>query len=94
MMIEDCTIRSERTALYNGSTDAVTTVKNSTLIRDGSNDYVVFANSGTVSLEGTVNLTGKIFENSENGGKVTVLAGTYKLLLHFLCGRRHLHRHR
>ena len=71
LMIEDCTIRSELTALYNGATDAVTTVKNSTLIRDDSNEYVVFANSGTVSLEGTVNLSGIIY------GNVTVLPGTY-----------------
>ena len=71
LMIEDCTIRSELTALYNGATDAVTTVKNSILIRDDSNEYVVFANSGTVSLEGTVNLSGIIY------GNVTVLPGTY-----------------
>ena len=73
LMIEDCTIRSELTALYNGATDAVTTVKNSTLIRDDSNEYVVFANSGTVSLEGTVNLSGIIY------GNVTVLPGTYNI---------------
>ena len=71
LMIEDCTIRSDSAALYIGSTDAVTTVKNSTLSRDNSVEYVVFCDGGTISLEGTVNLSGIIY------GNVTVLPGTY-----------------
>ena len=77
LTIDQCTISSASDcALYSGNADAVTTVKNSTLSRT-DDWYVVFCNSGTISLKCTVNLTGKIFENSENGGKVTVLAGTY-----------------
>ena len=77
LTIDQCTISSASDcALYSGNADAVTTVKNSTLSRT-DDWYVIFCNSGTISLECTVNLTGKIFENSENGGKVTVLAGTY-----------------
>ena len=74
LTIDQCTISARYSALYNGSGAA--TVKNSTLSRT-DNSYVVFLEKGTVSLEGTVNLTGTIFENSENGGNVTVLAGTY-----------------
>ena len=77
LTIDQCTISTNISALYSGVADAVTTVKNSTLIRDDSNEHVVFANSGTISLEGTVNLTGTIYEDSEGGGKVTVLPGTY-----------------
>ena len=77
LTIDQCTISSASDcALYSGNADAVTAVKNSILSRT-DDWYVVFCNSGTISLESTVNLTGKIFENSENGGKVTVLAGTY-----------------
>ena len=71
LMIEDCTIRTDRSALYSGSTDAVTTVKNSTLIRNPDSEYVVFCDGGTISLEGTVNLSGIIY------GNLTVLPGTY-----------------
>ena len=71
LMIEDCTIRSDSAALYIGSTDAVTTVKNSTLIRNPDSEYVVFCDGGTISLEGVVNLSGTIY------GNVTVLPGTY-----------------
>ena len=77
LTIDQCTISSASgSALYSGNADAVTTVKNSTLSRT-DDWYVIFCSSGTISLECTVNLTGKINENSENGGKVTVLAGTY-----------------
>ena len=71
LMIEDCTIRSDFTALYSDDSNAVTTVKNSTLIMNPDSGYVVFCNLGTISLEGTVNLSGII------DGNVTVLAGTY-----------------
>ena len=71
LMIEDCTIRSDNTALYSSDSNAVTTVKNSTLIGNPDSEYVVFCNLGTISLEGTVNLSGII------DGNVTVLAGTY-----------------
>ena len=71
LMIEDCTIRSDSAALYIGSTDAVTTVKNSTLIRNPDSEYVVFCDGGTISLEGVVNLSGTIY------GNVTILPGTY-----------------
>ena len=72
LMIEDCTIRSDLTALYSSDSNAVTTVKNSTLIGNPDSEYVVFCSSGTISLEGTVNLSGIINEET-----VTVLAGTY-----------------
>ena len=75
LTIDQCTFSAGLCALYNGSGN--TTVKNSTLIRDDSNNSVVFVDKGTVPLEGTVDLTGTILENSGNGGKVTVLAGTY-----------------
>ena len=58
------------TALYSGSTDAVITIRNSTLIRT-DNWYVICCDGGTVSLEGAVNLSGEIY------GNVTVLPGTY-----------------
>ena len=77
LTIDQCTISSASDcALYSGNADAVTTVKNSILSRT-DDWYVVFCNSGTISLECTVNLTGTIYENSGNGGKVTVLTGTY-----------------
>ena len=72
LTIDQCTISAGQCALYNGSGDA--TVKNSTLSRT-DNWYVVYADKGTVSLEGTVDLSGTIKEN--DGGKVTVLPGTY-----------------
>ena len=71
LTIDQCTISSDiNTALYSGSTDAVITVRNSTLIRT-DNWYVICCDGGTVSLEGAVNLSGTIY------GNVTVLAGTY-----------------
>ena len=71
LTIDQCTISSDiNTALYSGSTDAVITVRNSTLIRTDS-WYVICCDGGTVSLEGAVNLSGTIY------GNVTVLPGTY-----------------
>ena len=71
LTIDQCTISSDiNTALYSGSTDAVITVRNSTLIRT-DNWYVICCDGGTVSLEGAVNLSGEIY------GNVTVLPGTY-----------------
>jgi hypothetical protein len=72
LTIDQCTISSDiDAALYSGSTDAVTTVRNSTLSRT-NNWYVVYCDGGgTVSLEGAVNLSGTIY------GNVTVLPGTY-----------------
>ena len=74
LMIEGCTIRTDRSALYSGVDDAVTTVKNSTLISDIA---AIFCESGTISLEGTVNLSGKRYTINTMNGNVTVLAGTY-----------------
>ena len=74
LMIEGCTIRTDRSALYSGDDDAVTTVKNSTLISDIA---AIFCESGTISLEGTVNLSGKRYTINTMNGNVTVLAGTY-----------------
>lgn len=71
LTIEDCTIRSDNATLYSGVTNAVTTVKNSTLIRNPDSDYVVYCVTGATSLEGTVNLFGII------EGNLTVLPGTY-----------------
>ena len=71
LTIDQCTISSDiNTALYSGSTDAVITVRNSTLIRT-DNWYVICCDGGTVSLEGAVNLSGTIY------GNVTVVAGIY-----------------
>ena len=71
LTIDQCTISSDiNTALYSGSTDAVITIRNSTLIRT-DNWYVICCDGGTVSLEGAVNLSGEIY------GNVTVLPGTY-----------------
>ena len=72
LTIDQCTISSDiDAALYSGSTDAVTTVRNSTLSRT-NNWYVIYCDGGgTVSLEDTVNLSGTIY------GNVTVVAGTY-----------------
>ena len=74
LMIEGCTIRTDRSALYSGADDAVTTVKNSTLISDIA---AIFCESGTISLEGTVNLSGKKYTINTMNGNVTVVAGTY-----------------
>ena len=74
LMIEGCTIRTDRSALYSGDDDAVTTVKNSTLISDIA---AIFCESGTISLEGTVNLSGKKYTINTMNGNVTVVAGTY-----------------
>ena len=74
LMIEGCTIRTDRSALYNGDDDAVTTVINSTLISDIA---AIFCESGTISLEGTVNLSGKRYTINTMNGNVTVVAGTY-----------------
>ena len=74
LMIEGCTIRTDRSALYSGDDDAVTTVKNSTLISDIA---AIFSESGTISLEGTVNLSGKRYTINTMNGNVTVVAGTY-----------------
>ena len=74
LMIEGCTIRTDRSALYSGDDDAVTTVKNSTLISDIA---AIFCESGTISLEGTVNLSGKRYTIKTMNGNVTVVAGTY-----------------
>ena len=74
LMIEGCTIRTDRSALYSGDDDAVTTVKNSTLISDIA---AIFCESGTISLEGTVNLSGKRYTINTMNGTVTVVAGTY-----------------
>ena len=74
LMIEGCTIRTDRSALYSGDDDAVTTVKNSTLISDIA---AIFCESGTISLEGTVNLSGKRYTINTMNGNVTVLPGTY-----------------
>ena len=74
LMIEGCTIRTDRSALYSGDDDAVTTVKNSTLISDIA---AIFCESGTISLEGTVNLSGKRYTINTMNGNVTVVAGTY-----------------
>ena len=71
LTIDQCTISSDiNTALYSGSTDAVITIRKSTLIRT-DNWYVICCDGGTVSLEGAVNLSGEIY------GNVTVLPGTY-----------------
>ena len=74
LMIEGCTIRTDRSALYSGDDDAVTTVKNSTLISDIA---AIFCESGTISLEGTVNLSGKRYTINTMNGNFTVVAGTY-----------------
>ena len=74
LMIEGCTIRTDRSAMYSGDDDAVTTVKNSTLISDIA---AIFCESGTISIEGTVNLSGKRYTINTMNGNVTVLAGTY-----------------
>ena len=74
LMIEGCTIRTDRSALYSGDDDAVTTVKNSTLISDIA---AIFCESGTISLEGTVKLSGKRYTINTMNGNVTVVAGTY-----------------
>ena len=74
LMIEGCTIRTDRSALYSGDDDAVTTVINSTLISDIA---AIFCESGTISLEGTVNLSGKRYTINTMNGNVTVVAGTY-----------------
>ena len=74
LMIEGCTIRTDRSALYSGDDDAVTTVKNSTLISDIA---AIFCESGTISLEGTINLSGKRYTINTMNGNVTVVAGTY-----------------
>ena len=74
LMIEGCTIRTDRSALYSGDDDAVTTVKNSTLISDIA---AIFCESGTISLEDTVNLSGKKYTINTMNGNVTVVAGTY-----------------
>ena len=74
LMIEGCTIRTDRSALYSGDDDAVTTVKNSTLISDIA---AIFCESGTISLEGTVNLSGKRYTINTMNGNVTVVAGIY-----------------
>ena len=74
LMIEGCTIRTDRSALYSGDDDAVTTVKNSTLISDIA---AIFCESGTISLEGTVNISGKRYTINTMNGNVTVVAGTY-----------------
>ena len=74
LMIEGCTIRTDRSALYSGDDDAVTTVKNSTLISDIA---AIFCESGTISLEGSVNLSGKRYTINTMNGNVTVVAGTY-----------------
>ena len=74
LMIEGCTIRTDRSALYSGADDAVTTVKNSTLISDIA---AIFCESGTISLEGTVNLSGKKYTINTMNGNVTVVAGIY-----------------
>ena len=77
LTIDQCTISSASgCALYSDNDNAVTTVKNSTLSRTDI-WYVVFVATGTVSLEGTVDLSGTIKEN--DGGKVTVLPGTYNI---------------
>ena len=60
LMIEGCTIRTDRSALYSGDDDAVTTVKNSTLISDYRS---YFLRIRYYSLEGTVNLSGKSIHN-------------------------------
>ena len=73
LMIEGCTIRTDRSALYSGDDDAVTTVKNSTLISDNG---AIDSDRGSVSLEGTVKLSGEIY-GGEFNENVTVLAGTY-----------------
>ena len=73
LTIDQCTISSASgCALYSDNDNAVTTVKNSTLSRTDI-WYVVFVATGTVSLEGDVNLTGTIY------GNVTVLPGTYNI---------------
>ena len=74
LMIEGCTIRTDRSTLYSGDDDAVTTVKNSTLISDIA---AIFCESGTISLEGTVNLSGKKYTINTMNGNVTVVAGIY-----------------
>ena len=68
LTIDQCTISSDWTALYSGERVAVTTVKNSTLISD---NIAIACDRGTVSLEGTVNLSGEI------RGYLIVLPGTY-----------------
>ena len=71
LTIDRCTLSSNNATLVNCASSAVTTVKNSTLIRNPDSEYVVFCDGGTISLEGTVNLSGIIY------GNVTVLPGTY-----------------
>ena len=71
LTIDRCTLSSGGPALYNGSSSSVTTVKNSTLTRTQNDEYVIFSDEGTVSLEGTVNISGILCEN------VAVRPGTY-----------------
>ncbi len=73
LTIDQCTISAGSTVLVNDQSTAVTTVKNSTLISDNG---AIDSDRGSVSLEGTVKLSGEIY-GGEFNENVTVLAGTY-----------------
>ena len=73
LTIDQCTISAGSTVLVNDKSTAVTTVKNSTLISDNG---AISCDRGSVSLEGTVKLSGEIYAGEFNEN-VTVLAGTY-----------------
>ena len=73
LTIDQCTISAGSTVLVNDKSIAVTTVKNSTLISDNG---AISCDRGSVSLEGTVKLSGEIY-GGEFNENVTVLAGTY-----------------
>ena len=73
LTIDQCTISAGSTVLVNDKSIAVTTVKNSTLISDNG---AIDSDRGSVSLEGTVKLSGEIY-GGEFNENVTVLAGTY-----------------
>ena len=71
LTIDRCTLSSGSSTLYVSSALAVTTVKNSTLIRTPDSEYAVYNDAGTVFLEGAVDIIG-IME-----GDITVCPGTY-----------------
>ena len=71
LTIDRCTLSSGSSTLYVSSDLAVTTIKDSTLIRTPDSEYAVFNDAGTVFLEGVVDITG-IME-----GDITVCPGTY-----------------
>ena len=71
LTIDRCTLSSGSSTLYVSSALAVTTVKNSTLIRTPDSEYAVYNDAGTVFLEGAVDITGLM------EGDITVCPGTY-----------------